>query len=149
MPNQVSFSYFKTSLEIILLEVMLYLRFPLSLRNVEDLPHERGVDVSYESVWFWRCDVGPMCVGEIKIFFLWLRTAFGTAFPKWHFNKALKINILIKVWSHPRCATSSVNLKLTHCFPKISLFGYLGRPPRGPPKRTLFETQREYLLLLS
>ena len=49
----------------------------------------------------------------------------------------------------PRCATSSVNLKLTHCFPTISLFGYLGRPPRGPPKRTLFETQREYLLLLS
>lgn len=53
MPNQVSFSYFKTSLEIILLEVMLYVRFPLSLRNVEDLPHERGVDVSFESVWCW------------------------------------------------------------------------------------------------
>jgi putative transposase len=50
MPNQVSFSYFKTSLEIILLEVMLYVRFPLSLRNVEDLPHERGVDVSFGSV---------------------------------------------------------------------------------------------------
>ena len=50
--------------------------------------------------------------------------------------------------SPPRCATSSVNLKLTHCFPTISLLGYLGRPPRGPPKRTLFETQREYLLLL-
>ena len=26
---------------------------PLSLRNVEDLLHERGVDVSYESVRFW------------------------------------------------------------------------------------------------
>ena len=32
-------------------------------------------------------------------------TAFGTAFPKRHFTKALKINNLIKVWSHPRCAT--------------------------------------------
>ena len=53
MPNQVSFSYFKTSLEIILLAVMLYARFPLSLRNVEDLLHERGVDLSYESVRYW------------------------------------------------------------------------------------------------
>ena len=42
--------YFKTSPEIIQLAVMLYVRFPLSLRNVEDLLHERGVDVSYESV---------------------------------------------------------------------------------------------------
>jgi transposase-like protein len=53
MPNPVSFRYFKTSPEIIQLAVMLYVRFPLSLRNVEDLLHERGVDVSYESVWYW------------------------------------------------------------------------------------------------
>jgi putative transposase len=50
MPNSVSFRCFKTSPEIIQLAVMLYVRFPLSLRNVEDLLHERGVDVSYESV---------------------------------------------------------------------------------------------------
>ena len=43
MPNQVSFRYFKTSPEIIQLAVMLYVRFRLSLRNVEDLLHERGV----------------------------------------------------------------------------------------------------------
>jgi hypothetical protein len=36
MPNQLSFRYFKTSPEIIQLAVMLYVRFPLSLRNVED-----------------------------------------------------------------------------------------------------------------
>ena len=50
MPKPVPFSYFKTSPEIIQLAVMLYVRFPLSLRNVEDLLHERSVDVSYESV---------------------------------------------------------------------------------------------------
>jgi putative transposase len=43
MPKPVSFRYFKTSPEIIQLAVMLYVRFPLSLRNVEDLLHERGV----------------------------------------------------------------------------------------------------------
>ncbi|NCW06962.1 MAG: IS6 family transposase, partial [Rhodobacterales bacterium] len=35
MPKPVPFSYFKTSREIIQLAVMLYVRFPLSLRNVE------------------------------------------------------------------------------------------------------------------
>ena len=36
------FRYFKTSPEIIRLAVMMYVRFPLSLRNVEDLLHERA-----------------------------------------------------------------------------------------------------------
>ena len=39
MPDPVSFRYFKTNPEIIQLAVMLYVRFPLSLRNVEDLLH--------------------------------------------------------------------------------------------------------------
>jgi len=37
------FRYFKTSLEIIRLAVMQYIRSPLSLHNVEDLLHERGI----------------------------------------------------------------------------------------------------------
>ena len=44
MPNQLPFCYFKTSLEVIQLAVMLHLRFPLSMRNLEDLVHERGVE---------------------------------------------------------------------------------------------------------
>ena len=48
MTHLVSFRYFKTSREIIPLAVMFYVRFPLSLRNVEDLLYERRVDVSYE-----------------------------------------------------------------------------------------------------
>jgi putative transposase len=39
--------------EVIRLAVMLYVRFPLSLRNVEGLPHERGVDSSNKTVRFW------------------------------------------------------------------------------------------------
>ena len=41
--NPVSFRYFNTSPEIIQLAVMLYVRFPLSLRNVENLLNELGV----------------------------------------------------------------------------------------------------------
>ena len=47
------FRYFKTSPEIIRLAVMLYVRFPLSLRNVEDPLHERGIEISHETVRFW------------------------------------------------------------------------------------------------
>ena len=50
MPKRDPFKYFHSSPEIIRLAVMLYVRFPLSLRNVEDLLHERGIDISHETV---------------------------------------------------------------------------------------------------
>ena len=40
------FKRFKSSPEIIRLVVILYVRFPLSLRNVEDLLFERRIDIS-------------------------------------------------------------------------------------------------------
>ena len=46
--------------------VMMYVRYPLSLRNVEDLLAERGVDVSYETVRFWWNRFGPMFAAEIR-----------------------------------------------------------------------------------
>ena len=66
MLNQLSFRYFKTSPEIIQLAVMLYVRFPLSLRNVEDLLHERGIEISHETVRFWWNRFGPMFAAEIR-----------------------------------------------------------------------------------
>ncbi|WP_460274773.1 IS6 family transposase [Celeribacter sp. ULVN23_4] len=60
------FKYFKTSPEIIRLAVMLYVRFPLSLRNVEDLLHERGIEVSHETVRYWWHRFGPMFATEIR-----------------------------------------------------------------------------------
>ena len=44
------FKYFKTSPEIIRLAVMLYIRYPLSLRQVEDILFERGIDICHETV---------------------------------------------------------------------------------------------------
>lgn len=60
------FKYFKTSPEVIRLAVMMYVRFPLSLRNVEDLLHERGIDITHETVRFWWNRFGPMFAGEIR-----------------------------------------------------------------------------------
>lgn len=45
---------------------MLYVRFPRSLRNVEDLRYERGIDVSHETVRSWRNRFGPMFAAEIR-----------------------------------------------------------------------------------
>ena len=45
---------------------MMYVRFPLSLRNVEDLLHERGIDVSHEAVRYWWHRFGPMFASEIR-----------------------------------------------------------------------------------
>jgi len=45
---------------------MLYVRFPLSLRNVEDLLHERGIDISHETVRYWWNRFGPMFAAEIR-----------------------------------------------------------------------------------
>jgi len=66
MPKPSPFRYFKTSPEIIRLAVMLYVRFPLSLRNVEDLLHERGIEISHETVRFWWLRFGPMFAAEIR-----------------------------------------------------------------------------------
>jgi len=71
MPKQSPFHYFKTSPVIIRLAVMLYIRFPLSLRNVEDLLHERGIEVSHETVRFWWNRFGPMLAAEIWNIAFW------------------------------------------------------------------------------
>lgn len=66
MSKRDPFKYFHSSPEVIRLAVMMYVRFPLSLRNVEDLLHERGIDISHETVRFWWNRFGPMFASEIR-----------------------------------------------------------------------------------
>ena len=85
------FRYFKTSPEIIRLAVMLYVRFPLSLRNVEDLLHERGIDVSHETVRFWWNRFGPLFAAEIRRKRISRMRAFSNW--RWHLDEVfVKIN---------------------------------------------------------
>ena len=60
------FRYFNSSPEVIRPVVMMYVRYPLSLRNVEDLLAERGIDISHETVRFWWNRFGPMFAAEIR-----------------------------------------------------------------------------------
>jgi putative transposase len=91
MPKPNSFRYFKTSPEVIRLAVMMYVRFPLSLRNVEDLLHERGIDVSYETVRAWWNRFGLLFAAEIRK----KRSSSMREFPqwKWHLDEVfVRIN---------------------------------------------------------
>ena len=60
------FRCFNSSPEVIRLVVMMYVRFPLSLRNVEDLLFERGIDICHETVRFWWNRFGPMFAADIR-----------------------------------------------------------------------------------
>ena len=60
------FRYFHSSPEVIRLVVMMYVRFPLSLRNVEDLLFERGIDICHETVRHWWNRFGPMFAADIR-----------------------------------------------------------------------------------
>ncbi|WP_417613637.1 IS6 family transposase [Parasphingorhabdus sp.] len=61
-----SFRYFNSSPEVICLVVMLYVRFPLSLRNVEDLLFERGIDICHETMRLWWNRLGPIFAADIR-----------------------------------------------------------------------------------
>src|SRR6202522_2434707 len=73
------FRYFNSSPEVIRLVVMMYVRFPLSLRNVEDLLAERGIDISHETVRFWWNRFGPMVAAEIRK----KRIVHMRGYPQW------------------------------------------------------------------
>ena len=60
------FRYLNSSPEIIRLAVLMYVRFPLSLRNVEDLLFERGIDICHETVRHWWNRFGPMFAADIR-----------------------------------------------------------------------------------
>ena len=60
------FRYFNSSPEVIRLVVIMYVRFPLSLRNVEDLLFERGIDICHETVLLWWNRFGPMFAADIR-----------------------------------------------------------------------------------
>ena len=60
------FRYFNSSPEVIRLVVIMYVKYALSLRNVEDMLAERGIDVCHETVRFWWNRFKPMFAAEIR-----------------------------------------------------------------------------------
>ncbi len=84
------FRYFNSSPEVIRLAVMMYIRYPLSLRQVEDLLFERGIDICHETVRFWWNRFGPVFAAAIR-----RRRVHQRSYSlwRWHLDEVLvKIN---------------------------------------------------------
>lgn len=70
---------------------MMYVRFPLSLRNVEDLLFERGIDICHETVRLWWSRFGPMFASQIRK--RRIRQFSGYRHWRWHLDEVfVKIN---------------------------------------------------------
>ena len=62
--------------------MMMYVRRPLSLCNVEDLACEPGIDISHETLRFLWNRFGPMFAAEIRK----RRVAGIRGFPQWRWH---------------------------------------------------------------
>ena len=63
---------------------MYYVRFPLSLRQVEDILHERGIDICHKTVRYWWNRFGPLFANQIKK--QRIRNGFGSKW-RWHLDE--------------------------------------------------------------
>ena len=64
--TKISYSGYRFPPEVIHQAIWLYLRFTLSLRDVEDLLAERGIVLSYETVRRWVNHFGPIIAAELR-----------------------------------------------------------------------------------
>jgi len=85
------FRYFNSSPELIRLVMLMYVRFPLSLRNVEALLAERGIDICHETVRHWWNRFGPLFAADVRRQRVsWMR---GFRHWRWHLDEVyVKIN---------------------------------------------------------
>ena len=60
------FKYYKTSPEIIKMAIMYYVRYPLSLRQVEDILHERRINIYHETIRYWLNKLGSVVAKSLK-----------------------------------------------------------------------------------
>ena len=66
MMTKISYSGYRFPPEIIQQAIWLYVRFTLSFRDVEDLPAERGIVMSYETVRRWVNHFGPKIAADLR-----------------------------------------------------------------------------------
>ena len=60
------FRYVNSSPEVMRLVVMMYIRYPLSLRQVDDMLVERGIDICHDTVRLWWNRFGPLFAAQIR-----------------------------------------------------------------------------------
>jgi transposase-like protein len=78
--RSISFKRHQFPADVIRHAVWLYFRFSLSLRDVEELLAQRGIDVSYETIRCWTIKFGPLIARRLK-----RRRPAPT--PRWHLDE--------------------------------------------------------------
>jgi putative transposase len=91
--------YFNSSPEIIRLTVMMCIRYPLSLRQVEDLLFERGIDLCHKTVRLWWNRFGPMFTAEIR-----KRRVQRHSYSNWRWHLG-KVFVTDRLGSYPAAMT--------------------------------------------
>lgn len=71
-----------TSPDIMRLAVMMQVRFPISRRNIEDILHQRGIEISPETVRFWLSLFRPLYAAEFRT-----RRVSGIRSNRWHLDE--------------------------------------------------------------
>ncbi|GHB05345.1 IS6 family transposase [Algimonas arctica] len=140
------FRYFKTSREVIQLAVMMYVRFPLSFRNVEDLLHERGIDVCHESIRLWVDRFGPVFAKEIRS----KRSAYLRRHTQWqwHLDEVfVKINgVQLYLWRAVGHKGEVLECFVTKKRDKLAALRFLKKAMKryGPPQTIVTDRLRYY-----
>lgn len=75
-----SFKRHRFPAEVIRHAVWLYFRFSLSLRDVEEMLAQRGIEVSYETIRCWTRKFGPLIARR-------LRKRRPAPSPRWHLDE--------------------------------------------------------------
>jgi putative transposase len=145
------FRWFDSSPEVIRLVVMMYVRYPLSLRNVEDLLFERGVDICHETVRLWWNRFGPMFAGEIRR----KRVDHMRAFThwRWHLDEVyVKINGEMRyLWRAVDHEGEVLESFATKDRDKAAALDFIKRALKrhGPPRVIVTDGLRSYRAALS
>ncbi len=139
------FRYFNSSSELICLVVMMYIRYPLSLRRVEDILFERGIDICHETVRFWWNRFGPMFANEIR-----KRRVHHRSFSqwRWHLDEVfVKINGETHyLWRAVDHEGEVLEVFATKCRDRKAALKFLKRSMKryGRPKSIVTDRLRSY-----
>lgn len=80
MTSKLSFKRHRFPPDVIRHAVWLYFRLTLSLRDVEEMLAERGIDVSYETIRCWTAKFGPQIAASLK-------AKRPPPSPRWHLDE--------------------------------------------------------------
>lgn len=86
MKQRLDYRGYRFSPDIICHAIWLYHRFTLSLRDIEDMRAERGINISYESIRQWCGKFGPYYARSI-------RKRHGPRGDTWFLDEAVSVMI--------------------------------------------------------